>query len=573
MVLDRLFSKRATSGFANPQKWLVDWVHGDGTSAAGVRVTPESALTFSTYYACVRTIAETMASLPFFVYRNLSPRGKERAKDHEVNSLIHDEPNRETTSMQFWETIVGHAASWGNGYAQIVRDDSGYRRAVEMWNLSPNSVKPDRRPKPPYELFYRVVDGRGNTTDLAPSQVFHLPNWGWDGTTGKSPAQLHKNTLGLGLAAVEHNAKFFANGALPRGVLQSPVNVKGGTKAIRDDWKKIYGSGDDNIAVLMGDMKYQPITMSAADAQLILLLKWTVAEVCRAFRMPLQKVQDYEKLSYNNAEQLAIDFVQGVVLPWGKRIAQECNRKLLLERERRAFFCEHVVEGLLRGDFKTRIDGYRQAILGGWMSPDDVRELENLNPLPDGIGNIYVMQGQMTPVDQLSKEPEPEPESPPVEPEPEPDDEEDDRMALLANSYRGLFEDGFARVFRVESDKLNRAAKRENDLQGWVRDFYDNDAEAVCGVMGVAVDACGSAVYAMQTGKAADDCIRARLLAHTRALATRHVQLTRAAVEQAIEGEDPAEGLRTLFTKWQNRPAAMAEQETKLLLASMRELN
>jgi hypothetical protein len=316
-------------------------------------------------------------------------------------------------------------------------------------------------------------------------------------------------------------------------------------------------------------MKYHPLTVSARDAQTVELLQLTSVQIARLFRMPLHKIQNMEAATYTNIEHQAIEFVQDAIMPWLRRIVQEVKRKLLpLDDD---LFVEHIIEELLRGDTVSRYQAHQIAIQNGWQSPNDTRELENKNPIPDG--DQYMVQAQMTPLDQIGQEPEPEPE-PESEPEAPADtneEDDDERMALIAESHRGLFEDSYRRVLRIEVDRVKAAAKREIDFVRWAEGFYREHRAHVRAVMGAAVDAAGGAMYALRAGRPAGTEALRRFGDYTAELADRHAQLGYSAAYQAASrGGTVLEAVETVCGEWGNgRAAQLAEQEVRLLSAAV----
>jgi HK97 family phage portal protein len=569
MVLNRLFEKR--SGTSNPDPWFIEWLGGGGATVAGVTVNKKTALGYDALFSCLKIISETCAMLPFPVYRSLP-----RLYDHPIAKLIGETPNPDMTPITFWGTMVGHAASYGNGYAELKGgaqkfDPAMYPDSLELLTPDRMEVKRDLQSR---EIIYDYTDeGNAAPRSIPSSRIFHLVGFGFDGVVGYSPIELHRQTIGLALAAIEHNAAFFGRGAHPSGVLEYPGVTRDldKLKKVREDWDRIY-SGADNTgrtAVLQGDMKYHPLTVSARDAQTVELLQLTSVQIARLFRMPLHKIQNMEAATYTNIEHQAIEFVQDAIMPWLRRIVQEVKRKLLpLDDD---LFVEHIIEELLRGDTVSRYQAHQIAIQNGWQSPNDTRELENKNPIPDG--DQYMVQAQMTPLDQIGQEPEPEPE-PESEPEAPADtneEDDDERMALIAESHRGLFEDSYRRVLRIEVDRVKAAAKREIDFVRWAEGFYREHRAHVRAVMGAAVDAAGGAMYALRAGRPAGTEALRRFGDYTAELADRHAQLGYSAAYQAASrGGTVLEAVETVCGEWGNgRAAQLAEQEVRLLSAAV----
>ena len=372
-----------------------------GSSGSGKSVTAQSAVQLTTVYACVRVIAETIASLPLNVYEN-TDHGCIKATEHPLQHLLHDEPNPEMTSFVWRETMLSHLLLWGNSYSQIIR--SGRNGIVGLYPLLPDHMTVDRNSKG--VLTYTYTTSEGKTVQLKPEDVLHIPGLGFDGVVGYSPIALEKNAIGLGIAAEEYGSKFFQNGARPSGVLTHPNTVKD-PKRLRESWNAAYGgsANSSKVAVLEEAMTFTPISMPNNEAQFLETRKFQVAEICRIYRVPPHLVGDLEHATFSNIEHQGISFAVHTIRPWLVRIEQSINRALFSDAEKagspggRRFFVQFNIDGLMRGDYKSRMEGYAIARQNGWMSANDIRELESLNPLPkEEGGNAYLINGNMIPI-------------------------------------------------------------------------------------------------------------------------------------------------------------------------------
>ncbi len=371
-----------------------------GNSTSGKPVTERSAMQMTAVYSCVRILAEAVAGLPLHLYRYNDSGGKEKAVDHPLYHLLHDEPNPEMSSFVFRETLMTHLLLWGNAYAQIIRNGKG--EVISLYPLMPNRMTVDRDGRG--KLYYKYTTSsddaptmEGTTVYLAPSDVWHIPGLGFDGLVGYSPIAMAKNAIGMAIACEEYGAKFFANGAQPGGVLEHPGTIKD-PERVRQSWQSTFGgSGNANkIAVLEEGMKYTPIAISPEQAQFLETRKFQINEIARIFRIPPHMVGDLEKSSFSNIEQQSLEFVKYTLDPWLIRWEQSIFRALFTESEKSKYFVKFNVEGLLRGDYATRMTGYATARQNGWMSANDIRELENLDRIPaeDG-GDLYLINGNM----------------------------------------------------------------------------------------------------------------------------------------------------------------------------------
>lgn len=373
-----------------------------GRSAAGQAVNERSAMQMSAVYACVRILAESIASLPLHFYQYNDAGGKEKAVNHPLYWLLHDEPNPEMSSFSFRETLMTHLLLWGNAYAQIIRNGRG--EVIALYPLMPDRMTVDRDARGRIYYEYTRSDSDANTLGkkssviLSPEDVFHIPGLGFDGLVGYSPIAMAKQAIGMGLACDEYGAAFYQNGAQPGGVLEHP-NVVKDPKRVRESWNAIYqGSRNAHrIAVLEEGMTYKPITISPEQAQFLETRKFQIDEIARIFRVPPHMIGDLEKSSFSNIEQQSLEFVKYTLAPWISRWEQAIQRSLLLMSERTRYFARFNVEGLLRGDYQSRMNGYAVARQNGWMSANDIRELESLDMIPDEQGgNLYLINGNMT---------------------------------------------------------------------------------------------------------------------------------------------------------------------------------
>ena len=374
-----------------------------GGSTSGKTVTERSAMQMTAVYSCVRILAEAVAGLPLNLYRYTDDGGKERAIGHPLYLLLHDEPNPEMSSFVFRETLMTHLLLWGNAYAQIIRNGKG--EVIALYPLMPNKMTVDRDERGQlYYSYYRGTDeairDKEQLVTLRPSDVLHIPGLGFDGLVGYSPIAMAKNAIGMAIACEEYGAKFFANGAAPGGVLEHPGTIKD-PQRVRESWQSTFGgSGNANkIAVLEEGMKYTPIGISPEQAQFLETRKFQINEIARIFRVPPHMVGDLEKSSFSNIEQQSLEFVKYTLEPWVIRWEQSIQRTLLTETEKAQYFVKFNLEGLLRGDYQSRMNGYATARQNGWMSANDIRELENLDRIPaEEGGDLYLINGNMLPL-------------------------------------------------------------------------------------------------------------------------------------------------------------------------------
>ena len=374
-----------------------------GGSTSGKTVTERSAMQMTAVYSCVRILAEAIAGLPLHLYTYKEDGGKEKAIGHPLYLLLHDEPNPEMSSFVFRETRMTHLLLWGNAYAQIIRNGKG--EVVALYPLMPNRMTVDRDSSGQLFYSYQMNNSdaptmKAGTVILKPSDVLHIPGLGFDGLVGYSPIAMAKNAIGLAIATEEYGAKFFANGATPGGLLEYPGTVKDPDR-VRESWNKGF-SGSQNagkVAILEEGMKYTPISIAPEQAQFLETRKFQINEIARIFRVPPHMVGDLEKSSFSNIEQQSLEFVKYTLDPWVVRWEQSLSRALFTPEEKKKYFFKFNVEGLLRGDYQSRMNGYATARQNGWMSANDIRELENLDRIPaEEGGDLYLINGNMLPL-------------------------------------------------------------------------------------------------------------------------------------------------------------------------------
>ncbi|BAL01354.1 putative portal protein [Oscillibacter valericigenes Sjm18-20] len=378
------------------------WSFLFGGTTSGKTVNERTAMQTTAVYACVRILFEAVAGLPLHIYRYRADGGKERIPLHPLYHLLHDEPNPEMTSFVFQETLMSHLLLWGNAYAQVVRNGRG--QAVALYPLLPSKMDVSRAANG--ELlytYYRDADEtglnpKGGYITLRRDEVLHIPGLGFDGLIGYSPIAMAKNAIGMSLATEEYGASFFAHGANPGGVLEHPGVIKD-IGRVKESWNSAYqGSVNAHkIAVLEEGMKFQAIGIPPEQAQFLETRKFQINEIARIYRVPPHMVGDLEKSSFSNIEQQSLEFVKYTLDPWVVRWEQSLQQSLILPSEKPSLFIRFNLDGLLRGDYQSRMNGYAVGQQNGWMSANDIRELEDMNRISAGEGgDLYLVNGNMT---------------------------------------------------------------------------------------------------------------------------------------------------------------------------------
>jgi HK97 family phage portal protein len=392
-VMNFVSGRGSTRAASTQQSWrdpALTLYFGGVTSNAGVSVSEETACNYSAFWQAVRLISETIASLPIHVYRR---RGDARIiiDDLGVGDMLRVSANPEMTAMQFRAAWIAHALIHGNGYAEIERDTIG--RPVRLWLLRPDSVSVLRTPDGSIVYSYQLAVG--DRVQIPSEDVLHLRGPGTDGIVGNSIVKQARQAIGLGLAAEQYGSSFFGSGARPSGILEHPGRLSDDARSrLRNDWERLH-SGIDNAnrtAILEEGMKWTSTSVPPDDAQFLETRKFQLEEIARWFNLPASKLR-IPGSSYNSLEQENLAFLSETLRPWLVRIEQECRVKLLDDPEA---YIEHKVEGLLRTDIAARYSAYATGRQWGWLSVNEIRALEGLDPV-DG-GDTYLSPLNMTPI-------------------------------------------------------------------------------------------------------------------------------------------------------------------------------
>lgn len=399
--ISKWLEKRSVSNLSSPSQWFTEWASGGPPSLSGVMVNEETAMTNTAVFAATRIISETVASLPFMTYKRIKTGGKERAPTHPLYKVLHDLANEDMTAFTFWNTLIGHAVTWGNAFAEIEWDN--YGRVKALWPLLPNQTSVER--KLDGSIWYHTTIPRtGQTMALPAYRVLHIPGLGFDGLVGYSVISMHREAIGLAIATEKYGASYFGNGARPGAVLEHPGNLSDpAQKRLRDGWNEMHQGLEKQhrIAILEEGLTYKQIGLPPEDSQFLETRKFQVTEVARMFRVPPHKLGDLERATFSNIEHQSIEFVVDSIRPWLIRTEQEVKRKLLSTSQDEGFFAEFLVDGLLRGDAKTRNEALQIQRQNGIINADDWREIENMNPQEGGQGKKYLVNSAMIAVDQI----------------------------------------------------------------------------------------------------------------------------------------------------------------------------
>jgi HK97 family phage portal protein len=455
----RLFEKRDSFHVRQePPGWVVKGYGND--SYAGKSVSVEGSLSVTAVMAGFTILSEDSASLPLVFYRRLK-RGKERAYESPYYKLLHDEPNPEHTSMVYRELIVGHMLGWGNHYSQKIWDKRGVLR--ELWPLRPDRMQVFRENG---QRKYLYTEQNNNKRAFRADEIWHVPAWGFDGLTGISRITQARNAIGLAMATEEYGSKTFANGARPALALIAKKKLTDAAmKNLQESWNQVYqGSENSNkTAVIETDIDIKEIGFPPEDAQFLQTRQFQVSEIARIFRIPPHMIGDVEKSTSwgTGIEQQEIGYLTHTLRPWLTRIEQSAKKDLLLSEEKAIYYWEHLVDAMLRSDIQTRFAAYVQAITNGFMTRNEVRERENMNPL-DGLDRPLV------PLNMTDG-------GAPAQPK-------------TRSGFGPIWRDAADRIVRRETNELRDAGKRwlEKDKADkyavWLEKFYKSDLRAFIGI-------------------------------------------------------------------------------------------
>jgi HK97 family phage portal protein len=363
--------------------WLTSALRGACGTKAGVSVTPDTALNSSTVYACTRILAETIASLPLVIYRRTSDGGKEPYPGHPLYDILHSLPNDLQTSFELREMLMGHLALRGNSYALKQIDGGG--NLISITPLSAARMTP-RKDFQTGRIVYDYITEDGQMLRYPMDSIWHIRGLSSDGMIGLSPVSLARETIGLAIGAEQYGAQFFGQAAVPGGIVEHPGVLK---QAARENLKaslqEFAANKRHQTMILEEGLQWKQVGMSNIDSQFLETRVFETKEIARWFNVPLVMLGEADKsATFASAEQFFLSFATHTIRPWCVRWEQSINRCLFTPKERKKYFAEFKIDALLRGDLQTRYKAYAQARQWGWLCVNDVRSLENLNPVPNG---------------------------------------------------------------------------------------------------------------------------------------------------------------------------------------------
>ena len=457
-------------------------------SLSGEAVNPATSMQLSPYYACIRNISEDIGKLPLRVYQDVG-LGKSRLPMNSVDQIFNREINAEMTPFTFKQTLMAHALGWGNGYAEIQRNNRG--EVVALHPIHPARVTVERDDQG--EIYYKVFKvpkdtnhrfaGQGEYEVLRPDEMFHITGLSGDGLVGYSVAKIAQDSLGTALATQKYGASFFGNGANHGGLLEHPGNLSQEAQdRLINSWNERHRGANNahKVAILEEGMKWHATSVPPREAQFVEVRQFQVVDIARWFRMPPHKIQSMESATFSNIEHQSIEYVQDCLMPWLIKFEEEIKRKMLPEAN---IYAKFGVQSLLRGDAKSRSEYYRTQVNIGAMTPNEVRSYEDMNPMGEEADKLY-MQSNMATLENISAG-NPEGELIVTESVPEPNGQStpsakaevvEDYGEAVARQMDPVL-DLIVNKVDAKEDKALIRARAKGITEEWAIDFY-NDQKA-----------------------------------------------------------------------------------------------
>lgn len=455
--------------------WFPLVISGGDPTVSGETIGPDNAVKLAAYYACRRVIAEDVAKLPFKLYRRLDPRGREEVRDHPVARLLHDAPAATDTPINFWGRLVYDALGWQGGFAEIVR--TGDWQPARLRYIHPREVEGYEDPET-NEIYWKVKSSKGYpTTRIEDSEMFRIQGIGC-GLNQWSLTRFAAECLGLGMAAQYFNAAFYSHGMNSNLAIKHPGALKDTAYHRLREWANTYSGSASKAfspAILEEGMEIIKINVNPEEAQNIETRQHQVEEVCRFWRVNPNKVQHWLRTTFNNVIESNIDHVTDTMMPWYVRLEQEVRAKLLQPSEQEDLFAKFNVTALLRGDMDGRASFYTKMFMVGAMSPDDIRESEDMNPLPEDVGKGYYIPANLIRIDAIQDA---------EATQQEPSQNQTDNKERFLTSQETLFRNALHRIFQKELHATERAWKKysrgNGELGEWVESWYAEHKAYVC---------------------------------------------------------------------------------------------
>jgi len=547
----------------------VDWLRGGEPTSSGVTVDENSALNYSAVWAATCIISETVASLPLLLYRRLPNNGKERASNHQVYNLLHDEPNAEMDAVTFWSDLMPDVLNWGYGIARI-ETALDQKTILGLWPVAAAQAKPKRAKDAkspgegikPGELYFEMRNEDGTPGDPLPfRKCLVIPGRMPKNGIGRGVIRQARESIGMGLATERYGAGLFGNGARPGGFLTVPKETQLSDTAkdrLLDSFNRKYGGVENanKVALLRDGITYAPSFIPPEDAQFLQTRQHNITEIARWYRLPPHLLADLSRATFSNIDSETLSFVIFSMTPWFTKIEAAVTRQLLSPEDKRTYFAEFLMDALLRGDPVARATSRQIEFMNGALTIDEWRSGENRNPLSGEGGKVHFVPANLLPIEKAIKEQEPAPspqaETPPQQgAENEPDDEEDPQMSPRSERYkqaaRDVLSDAIGRMLTKECNAAKRAASKPNAFVSWMDDFYAGHETLVLAALRPGVSAWLAAIDASD-----------EIDAYASSVASRHVEESRRRLLEAAECQavDLPERVAACVASWQEQRRA-----------------
>ena len=360
----------------------------------GYSVTPKTAIQVAAVFRCVDLVSKTMASLPLHMYES-TDTGKEKAKGNPLYHLVYALPNPHTTAYEFWQMFVANLLLTKGGFAKIERDRNGFIKG--LWNIPtgniPRGVETNEISG---ERFIDVVSD-GKTERLRSGEFIHVPSFLFSGDA-ENPLTIAADVLGLTRDLTSYASATFSQGVNPGGFIEVPGGLSDSAyERMKSDFQKNYGGvlNAGKFIMLEDGAKATTITRDLEKTQALESRKFAIAEICRIFGVPPHLCMDMEHATFSNIEQQSLEFVRDCINPMSVKLEQALYRDLLTETQRRKLFFKFNTNGLMRGDTAARTQYYNVMRQNGVLNADEIRSLEDFNDIPDGLGKVYFVNGNM----------------------------------------------------------------------------------------------------------------------------------------------------------------------------------
>lgn len=546
------------SSLAYPDEFVSAWF-GGSDAKSGISVTPDSALTNTAILASVERLSRTVASLPFMVYRRLQDGGKERDPGHRLWTPLHDQPNEEHTALEFYQYMMASVLLRGNSYSYIELSQGG--DLLNLWPLNPAKVSVERKAG---RLLYTWTPSSAPQRIFPAELIHHVRGLSTNGVTGLSPIGLASESIGLGLAAEEFAARFFASGAAPRLALTYPSKLDPEVKKrLKESWDEANAGKAKawKAAVLEEGLSVEKIGVDQRDAQFIELRKFQIRDAARIYNLQPHLIGDLDNATFTNIESQGIEYVVYTLGFWLRAFEQATHRDLFTPAERKTHFAEFLVEGLLRGDVQSRGEFYSKLFQMGAISANEIRSRENLNPRPGG--DVFYVPLNFAPVDERGIQ---------VTPFDSGGFRSLEHRALAKKPARYGLRAGFAKLYAEAARRTLRSERREvmkearrqfvtRDtpsfllwLDGFYRDHEPFIAQQVAPIYTAQIETAEPSISA-EVGKSSSrgEALDAFTLSLIRAHAARHARSSAGQLRKVIEDAptNPLSAIDERFEHWE----------------------